>query len=445
MKHIITTILGKEDGSSIRYYVLTDYLGSITHIMNHNGNIIEAKSYDAWGRYRSPDNWQPYDPTFADMQFYRGYTGHEYIPEFGIINMNGRLYDPLVGRMFSPDPYIMGSDNTQGYNRYTYALNNPFTYTDPSGEFVWAPLIIGAAVGAYIGGTMANQGNYNPFQWDRNSKTWGWMAGGAVVGGLSGFIGGAIASAGVPFSNTAGIVASSFVNSVGTAAYTGGQTGINVSLGAASLNLSNGEFGFLGKKGNSWSENLGYAFGALANLQDAFAGIRGVTAEYRSESEGITHARLRGEYNKSKFDISVAHEDVPSSAYKYTLVPGDPGYNGLLENLDYGRFWSTHIKKGIYYGASGRGLSLNIFNVNGKWLHTMSKRLGDGMSQGKGLWGIGKLLYGTPLFGCQSHVAHALLGVGIPTLPINFMPQILWGQLWLRQAGIYASPILINR
>ena len=51
--------------------------------------------------------------------------------------------------------------------------------------------------------------------------------------------------------------------------------------------------------------------------------------------------------------------------------------------------------------------------------------------------------YGEP--GCQSHVAHALWGVGIPTLPINFMPQILYGQLLLRQAGIYASPILINR
>ncbi|HRP91128.1 MAG TPA: FG-GAP-like repeat-containing protein [Edaphocola sp.] len=182
----ITTILGKEDGSSIRYYVLTDYLGSITHIMNHNGNVIEEKNYDAWGRYRNPDDWQPYDPTFADMQFYRGYTGHEYIPEFGIINMNGRLYDPLVGRMFSPDPYIMGSDNTQGYNRYTYALNNPFTYTDPSGEFVWMPIIVGAAIGAYLGGATANN-NFNPIKWDWNSSaTWKGIGVGAIAGGLSG-------------------------------------------------------------------------------------------------------------------------------------------------------------------------------------------------------------------------------------------------------------------
>jgi len=43
------------------------------------------------------------------------------------------------------------------------------------------------------------------------------------------------------------------------------------------------------------------------------------------------------------------------------------------------------------------------------------------------------------------HVAHALWGVGVPTLPINFHPFVLYGQLWLRQAGIYASPMLINR
>ncbi len=71
----------------------------------------------------------------------------------------------------------------------------------------------------------------------------------------------------------------------------------------------------------------------------------------------------------------------------------------------------------------------------------MSSRI----SQGKGLFGIGGLKYGTTLFGCQSHVGHALWGVGIPTLPINFHPIVLYGQLSIRQMGIYASPILTNR
>ena len=47
--------------------------------------------------------------------------------------MNGRLYDPLVGRFLSVDPYIQNPGFTQEYNRYSYCLNNPLRYTDPSG------------------------------------------------------------------------------------------------------------------------------------------------------------------------------------------------------------------------------------------------------------------------------------------------------------------------
>ncbi len=63
----------------------------------------------------------------------RGYTGHEYLPWFNLYNMNGRLYDPLVGRFLSPDPYIADLTSTQEYNRYSYCLNNPLIYSDPSG------------------------------------------------------------------------------------------------------------------------------------------------------------------------------------------------------------------------------------------------------------------------------------------------------------------------
>ncbi len=64
----------------------------------------------------------------------RGYTGHEMMPEFGLINMNGRLYDPALGRFLSPDNYVQEPGNSQSFNRYSYCLNNPLKYTDPSGE-----------------------------------------------------------------------------------------------------------------------------------------------------------------------------------------------------------------------------------------------------------------------------------------------------------------------
>ena len=69
----------------------------------------------------------------GDLLLGRGYTGHEHLPWFGLVNMNARLYDPAVGRFLSPDPLIQAPDNTQSYNRYSYCLNNPLRYTDQSG------------------------------------------------------------------------------------------------------------------------------------------------------------------------------------------------------------------------------------------------------------------------------------------------------------------------
>jgi len=49
--------------------------------------------------------------------------------------MNGRIYEPQIGRFLSPDPFIQDVTNTQNLNRYTYVNNNPLSYTDPSGYF----------------------------------------------------------------------------------------------------------------------------------------------------------------------------------------------------------------------------------------------------------------------------------------------------------------------
>ena len=58
--------------------------------------------------------------------------------------MNGRLYDPVLGRMLSPDNFIQTPGFTQNFNRYSYVLNNPLKYTDPSGElYVWDDIIVG--------------------------------------------------------------------------------------------------------------------------------------------------------------------------------------------------------------------------------------------------------------------------------------------------------------
>ena len=69
----------------------------------------------------------------------RGYTGHEHLQGVGLIHMNGRLYDPKLRRFLAPDNYIQDLGNTQNFNRYSYVLNNPLMYTDPSGESYECP------------------------------------------------------------------------------------------------------------------------------------------------------------------------------------------------------------------------------------------------------------------------------------------------------------------
>lgn len=119
------------------YYIHTDHLGSILNIYGPSVNYNQ--SFDAWGNYRDPGTWT-YVPSTSVASTYsppawliRGYTGHELLPQFGLINMNGRAYDPLYGQMLSPDPILQFPGFSQGFERYTYCLNNPLKFTDPSG------------------------------------------------------------------------------------------------------------------------------------------------------------------------------------------------------------------------------------------------------------------------------------------------------------------------
>ena len=63
----------------------------------------------------------------------RGFTDQEHVDNLGVIHMNGRVYDPVLGRFLSPDPLVQAPYDSQTWNRYSYARNNPLRYTDPSG------------------------------------------------------------------------------------------------------------------------------------------------------------------------------------------------------------------------------------------------------------------------------------------------------------------------
>ncbi len=86
------------------------------------------------------------------MGLHRGCMGHEMLNEFNLINMNGRVYDSVLGRFLSPDKYVQEGDNSQNYNSYSYCLNNPLKYADPSGNvFVLDDFIAITAMGAMMG------------------------------------------------------------------------------------------------------------------------------------------------------------------------------------------------------------------------------------------------------------------------------------------------------
>jgi len=115
------------------YYLHRDFQGSILMITDITGVIKEQRQFDAWGNIVKLTDGAG-NPLTAFLILDRGYTGHEHLLGVGLINMNGRLYDPLLHRFFSPDQYVQDPTNTQNFNRYGYVLNNPLKYTDQSGN-----------------------------------------------------------------------------------------------------------------------------------------------------------------------------------------------------------------------------------------------------------------------------------------------------------------------
>lgn len=134
------------DGEERINYIHKDNLESWNVISDQNGNLLERLSFDAWGNMRNPEKWDEYVEG-KDMLFDRGFTGHEHLLDFGLINMNGRLYDPLISMMLSPDNNIQIPQSTQSFNRYSYCLNNPLKYYDPTGEWVES-VVMGIVGGA---------------------------------------------------------------------------------------------------------------------------------------------------------------------------------------------------------------------------------------------------------------------------------------------------------
>jgi len=134
-----------DDGSvTATKYSSFDHLGSVTAMSDEEGRVSNSGpdatllAYDAWGARRNPDETAAMSASFDLPIGGREFTGQEQIPDVGLVNMNGRVYDPALGRFLSPDPNVQDVSDLQSYNRYSYTLNNPLRYTDPTGYVSWS-------------------------------------------------------------------------------------------------------------------------------------------------------------------------------------------------------------------------------------------------------------------------------------------------------------------
>jgi RHS repeat-associated protein len=221
------------------YLIHTDRLGSIDVLTDINGNVVDAMDFDAWGNRRNRLDWTQKEEGVTHL-IDRGFTMHQHLDVFNLINMRGRMYDPVVGMFLSPDPYVQTPDNTQNFNRYAYCMNSPLHYIDPDGEF-FVGIIFGAMLGGMIN-VMVNEmsGNIN-----NNGQMWGYFGIGALAGAAS-----AGAGAGVSTAMTCG----GFL--------AGGASGAAAGLTS----------GFILGSGNSWMQGNSFGNGLVDGLKGGLIG-----------------------------------------------------------------------------------------------------------------------------------------------------------------------------
>ncbi|SFK74644.1 RHS repeat-associated core domain-containing protein [Lysobacter sp. cf310] len=145
-------------GTSVtKRFLFHDRLGSLVRTATESGAVFNNMDFAAYGARRS--HLTGTGSGAAPSLTTRGFTGHEHVDAVGVIHMNGRIFDPALGRFLQVDPFIQDPANPQSWNAYTYVFNNPLRYTDPSGmlgveERQWLGaivMIVAAATGQAYG------------------------------------------------------------------------------------------------------------------------------------------------------------------------------------------------------------------------------------------------------------------------------------------------------
>jgi RHS repeat-associated protein len=211
-------------------YIHTDALGSPVAVTDANRNVIERSEYEPYGQVIN-----------RPLRDGPGYTGHVEDAATGLVNMQQRMFDPVLGRFLSVDPVTAYGGDMRFFNRYAYAFNSPYTFKDPDGRI--AVNIGGGIIGGIVGGiggavvTAIRGGSSKEIV----ASAIGGAVGGAFTGATlgTGAGQGAIIAAGV----TGGLLGEATAQTVGNAAdhgtklsnyeYSAGKLAVSGVMGAA--------------------------------------------------------------------------------------------------------------------------------------------------------------------------------------------------------------------
>ena len=110
-------------------YLMRDHLASVTEVAG-DGNGQDMR-FDPYGSRIGTT--PPPSPISQSPRVRLGFTGQEEDDDLGLVNMNGRIYDPALARFLTPDPLVSTRSPSQSWNQYSYANNSPLRFVDPSG------------------------------------------------------------------------------------------------------------------------------------------------------------------------------------------------------------------------------------------------------------------------------------------------------------------------
>lgn len=107
-------------------YYHNDHLGSPVATTDERGDLLWRAHFRPYGERQE----SPTDAAFGNV----GYTGHTQDADSGLVYMQARYYDPVIGRFMAVDPAEVNPESAISFNRYAYANNNPMRFFDPDGR-----------------------------------------------------------------------------------------------------------------------------------------------------------------------------------------------------------------------------------------------------------------------------------------------------------------------